>query len=149
MKITHCLLRCETLWYARRHRCFGETFSFLLQNFFFIGTTAPVGLGLPPWNCPFHFGFFLNHTQSVGLLGRVISSSQTWKNAHTQTLNIHALSGIRTHGPGLRASEDTARYRSATVTGPYFRIVYPKCRQRPNSVTSQKTIIFTVTAEKT
>jgi hypothetical protein len=25
---------------------------------FFIGTTAPVGLGLPPWNSPFHFGFF-------------------------------------------------------------------------------------------
>jgi hypothetical protein len=24
--------------------------------FFFIGTTAPVGLGLPPWNSPFHFG---------------------------------------------------------------------------------------------
>jgi hypothetical protein len=24
----------------------------------------------------------------------------------TQTLNIHALSGIQTHGPGVRASED-------------------------------------------
>jgi hypothetical protein len=36
-----------------------------------------VGLGLPPWNSPFHFRFsFLNHRQSVGLLGRVISSSQ-------------------------------------------------------------------------
>jgi hypothetical protein len=43
---------------------------------FFIGTTAPVGLGLPPWNSPFHFGFFfLNHRQSAGLLGRVISPS--------------------------------------------------------------------------
>jgi hypothetical protein len=29
------------------------------------------------------------------------------KNAHTtQTLNVHALIGIRTHGPGDRASED-------------------------------------------
>jgi hypothetical protein len=30
---------------------------------------------------------------------------------HTQALNIHALSGIRTHGPGFRASEDSARPR--------------------------------------
>jgi hypothetical protein len=31
--------------------------------------------------------------------------------AHTQTLNIHVLSGIRTHGLGFRASEDSARPR--------------------------------------
>jgi hypothetical protein len=57
----------------------------------------------------------LDLEQSVGLLGRVNSSSQglylytkTKKNAHTtQTLNIHALSGIRTHGPGVCASEDS------------------------------------------
>jgi hypothetical protein len=36
---------------------------------------------------------------------------------HTQTLNIHALSGIRTHDHGFRASEEKAHYRSATVTG--------------------------------
>jgi hypothetical protein len=30
---------------------------------------------------------------------------------HTQTLNIHALSGIRTNGPGFRASEHSARLR--------------------------------------
>jgi hypothetical protein len=30
---------------------------------------------------------------------------------HTQTLNIHALSGIRTHGPGFQATEDSARPR--------------------------------------
>jgi hypothetical protein len=30
---------------------------------------------------------------------------------HTQTLNIHALSGIRTHDPGFRASEDSACLR--------------------------------------
>jgi hypothetical protein len=29
----------------------------------------------------------------------------------TQTLNIHALSGIRTHDPGFRASEDSACLR--------------------------------------
>jgi hypothetical protein len=27
---------------------------------------------------------------------------------HTQTLNIHALSGIRAHGPDFRASKDSA-----------------------------------------
>jgi hypothetical protein len=58
---------------------------------------------------PFHFSF-LDLRQSVGLLGRVISSSQglylyinTEKHTHTQTLNIHALSGIRAHDPGFRA----------------------------------------------
>jgi hypothetical protein len=30
---------------------------------------------------------------------------------HTQTLNIHALCGIRTHDPGFRASEDSACLR--------------------------------------
>jgi hypothetical protein len=39
---------------------------------------------------------------------------------HTQTPNIHALSGIRTHDPGFRAS-----YRSATVTG-IISLVYLK-----------------------
>jgi hypothetical protein len=55
--------------------------------------------------------------QSVGLLGRVISSSQglclyTNRKTHTtQTLKIHALSGIPTHGPGVRASEDSSCLR--------------------------------------
>jgi hypothetical protein len=58
----------------------------------------------------------LDLEQSVGLLGRVISSSQglyLYKNTEkgTQTLNIHALSGIRTHGPGVRASEDNSCLR--------------------------------------
>jgi hypothetical protein len=49
-----------------------------------------LGLGLPPWNCPFHFGF-LDLRHSVGLLARVISSSQglclytnTEKRTHTK-----------------------------------------------------------------
>jgi hypothetical protein len=33
------------------------------------------------------------------------------KRTHTQILNIHALSGIRTHDPGFRASEDSACLR--------------------------------------
>jgi hypothetical protein len=37
--------------------------------------------------------------------------TQTQKNAHTLTLNIHALSGIRTYDPSFRASEDSACLR--------------------------------------
>jgi hypothetical protein len=40
-----------------------------ILNIFFFGATAPI------WASPFHFGF-LDLRQSVGLLGRVISSSQ-------------------------------------------------------------------------
>jgi hypothetical protein len=54
-----------------------------------------LGLGLPPWNSPFHFGF-LDLRQSVGLIGRVISSSQslylytnTEKHTHTHTHTKH------------------------------------------------------------
>jgi hypothetical protein len=42
-------------------------------------------------------------TQTVGLLGRVISPSQG-RHLHT---GIHALSGIRTHDPSVRESEDS------------------------------------------
>jgi hypothetical protein len=57
--------------------------------------------------------------QTVGLLGRVISSSQglylnTGKhkqNNHIDTPNIHALGGIRIHDLGFRASEDSACLR--------------------------------------
>jgi hypothetical protein len=45
-------------------------------SYFFLWHYSPnLGLGLPPWNFPFHFGF-LDLRQLVGLLGRVISSSQ-------------------------------------------------------------------------
>jgi hypothetical protein len=52
--------------------------------------------------------------QSVGLLGWVFSSSEglylytNTENAHeTSTLDIHAQSGIRSHGPDVRAIEDS------------------------------------------
>jgi hypothetical protein len=78
--------------------------------FFFLRRYSPnLGLGLPLWNSPFHFGF-LALRQSVGLLGRVINSSQGLSTC-TQTPNIHALGGIRTHDPGFRASEDSACFR--------------------------------------
>jgi hypothetical protein len=50
-------------------------------------------------------------TQSVGLLGRGISPSQG-RYLHTgQHTDIHALSGIRTHDPSVRASEDSSWLR--------------------------------------
>jgi hypothetical protein len=84
------------------------------EIFFFFGATTPfLGIGLPPWNSPFHFGL-LDLRYSVGLLGRAISSSQghypyrnTEKRTLTQIPNIHALSGIRNLDPGFRASEDS------------------------------------------
>jgi hypothetical protein len=49
------------------------------------------------------------------LVAKPLTYIQTQKHTHTQTPNIHALNGIRTHDPGFRASE--ALDRSATVTG--------------------------------
>jgi hypothetical protein len=64
------------------------------------------------------FSFVIFFTQTIRLLGWVISSSQgrylhTGQqkhriNAHT---NIHALSGIRTHDPSVLASEDNSCLR--------------------------------------
>jgi hypothetical protein len=63
-----------------------------------------------------HFGL-LDLRQSVGLLGRVISSSQGLylyinieKRTHTNTKHP-CLDKIRTHDPGFRASEDSACLR--------------------------------------
>jgi hypothetical protein len=54
---------------------------------------------------------FLNLRYSVGLFGREISPSQgrylhTEQHKHRINTDIHALSGIRTHDPSVRASED-------------------------------------------
>jgi hypothetical protein len=64
------------------------------------------------------FSYIIFFTQSVELLGRVISPAQgryliTGQqkhriNAHT---DIHVLSGIRTHDPSVRASEDSSSLR--------------------------------------
>jgi hypothetical protein len=53
-----------------------QLFICLMFIFFFLWLySPPLGLGLPPWNFPFHFSL-LDLGHSVGLLGRVISSSQ-------------------------------------------------------------------------
>jgi hypothetical protein len=63
---------------------------------------------------------FRNHfSHAVGFLGRVISSSQGLylntgqhkQNKSIHTPNIHSLSGIRTHDPSVRASEDSSCLR--------------------------------------
>jgi hypothetical protein len=66
----------------------------------------------------FFFSFVIFFTQSVGLLGRVISPSQgryLHKRQHTHRINahtdIHDLSGIRTHDPSVRASEESSCLR--------------------------------------
>jgi hypothetical protein len=95
---------------------------FLLQKHSFIFFSLALQPQFEPWPTSMKLSrftsVFLDLIQSVGLLGRVISSSQglylytkTEKRARTHTLNIHALSGIRTHDPGFRASEDNACVR--------------------------------------
>jgi hypothetical protein len=85
-----------------------------LFYFFFLGTTAPVGLGLAPWTSPLHFGFSRSYTFGripwVGdqLVARPLPVHKHRK-THTQ-INIHALSGIRTHDPGFQASEDSEAF---------------------------------------
>jgi hypothetical protein len=96
---------------------------------FFLWRYSPnLGLGLPPWNSPFHFGS-VDLRLPVGLLGRVVSSSQgpyvypntgkrTHSHTHTHTLNIHAPMGFE---PTIPASERAKTVHtldcSATVTG--------------------------------
>jgi hypothetical protein len=61
------------------------------------------------------FSFVMSFTQTVGLLGRVISPSQgqylhagQHKHRINAHIDIHALSGIRTHDTSVRASEDSS-----------------------------------------
>jgi hypothetical protein len=63
------------------------------------------------------FSVSWSYTLSVGILGREISQSQglylyTEQHKHRIThTDIHALNGIRTHDPSVRASEDTSCLR--------------------------------------
>jgi hypothetical protein len=66
----------------------------LHETFRFTSVTRSRTVGRTPWT-------------DDQLIARPLSVKQTQKDAHTtQTLNIHGLSGIRIHGPGVRASED-------------------------------------------
>jgi hypothetical protein len=101
------------LWYY--DRLLRDTFVviFLWRVSLSLSLPAPLYIAcVGPWPL---FQFHDIFTQTVGLLGRVISPSQgrylhTGQhkhriNAHT---DIHASNGIRTHDPSVRASEDSS-----------------------------------------
>jgi hypothetical protein len=83
-----------------------------------------LGLGLPPWNSPFHFGL-LDLTHSVGLLGRLISSSQgLYLYTHIENTRARARLHTHTHTHTHTQSHQTSMLWvgfeptiSATVTG--------------------------------
>jgi hypothetical protein len=91
-----------------------------INAFSFLWRYSPnLGLGLSPWNSPFNFSFLelktVSRTPWAGdqLVARPLLVHKHRKtHTYTQTLNIHALSGIRTHDPGFPESEDSACLRS-------------------------------------
>jgi hypothetical protein len=109
---------------------------------------------LPAQSVPRPLIQFRNHfSQTVGLLGPVISPSQGRYlnigqhqhriNAYTHTPNIHALRGIPTHDPSVRASEDSSCLRPRGYCDRlYARIVNTNhlsvIISRLNNVTLQK-----------
>jgi hypothetical protein len=63
------------------------------------------------------FSLYQSYTLSLGLLGRGIRSSQgrylhTEQHKQNKRTNIHALTGIRTHKPSVRASDERPRGHS-------------------------------------
>jgi hypothetical protein len=72
------------------------------RRFFLWRYSPSSGLGLPPWNFPFHF--------SDQLITRPLPVHKHRK-THIQTPNIHALSKVWTHDPGFWASKDSACLR--------------------------------------
>jgi hypothetical protein len=61
-------------YFFKIYLCSSLPIKFLIL-IFLLRYSPNLGLGLPPWNSPFHFSF-LDLRQSVGILGRVITSSQ-------------------------------------------------------------------------
>jgi hypothetical protein len=141
---------------------FGLLHGFVTANFSVVGSLAPRPISNPEdqgphfvWPChdlyvmgvPFFFEWLyspygpwplfslLIQSQSVGLLARMISSSQKplpkHRTAQTQTKlmytpNIHALSGIRTHDHGVRASEDSLYLRLWPAIGASTRSLFTR-----------------------
>jgi hypothetical protein len=90
----------------------------LFENYFFLLSrySPNLGLGLPPWNSPFHFDY-LDLRHSLGLLGRVISSTQglylytnTEKRTHTHKHQT-SMPWVGDSNIWSRASEDSACLR--------------------------------------
>jgi hypothetical protein len=95
-------------------------------RFFFHWLYSP----LEPWPLLFSFMIIL---QTVGLLGRVISSLQGLYlntgqhehriNTYTHTQNIHVFCGIRTNDPGFRESEDSTCLKRSLPWPAQYRIL--------------------------
>jgi hypothetical protein len=101
-----------------------------------------IRLFIHKWLCSLLFGpglffsFVVFLTQTAELLGRVISSSQDlylhtgqYKHRINSYTDIRALSGIRTHEPSVRASEDSSCLRPC---GHYDRL----CKSSINPITN-------------
>jgi hypothetical protein len=78
-----------------------------------------------PWSLFFSVSY--SYTQSVGLLGREISTSQG-RRLHTEhehriNADIHALIAIQTHNPSVRASEDSSCLRPRGHCDGIFRLI--------------------------
>jgi hypothetical protein len=101
----------------------GHCDRFVRQYFFSIALSAHSG---PRPLIQFRNRF----SQTVGLLGRVMSPSQGRylntgqhkQKKRTHALNIHALSRIGTHDPSVRASEDSSRLRPRGYCDRLFRL---------------------------
>jgi hypothetical protein len=121
--VTFAVHTCEQLYTAQRKetntpRNIHQTHNVCARQFF--------SMALPAHSGPWPLIQSRNHfSQTTGLLGRVISPSQgrylnTGQHKHrinAHTPNIHDLSGIRTHDPSVRASEDSSCLSAATVIG--------------------------------
>jgi hypothetical protein len=94
-----------------------------------------ISMALPAHSGPRPLIEFRNlSSQTVGLLGRVISPSQgrclnTGQhkhkiNAYTHTPIIHAVNGIRTHDPSVRASGDSSCLRPCGYCDQQYLYLY-------------------------
>jgi hypothetical protein len=85
-----------------------------IRFFFSFGATTSIGALAYLHETLFHFSLLdfrqVGRTPWMGdqLVARPLP---VHKHRKTHTPNIHALSWIRTHGPGIRVSEDSARLR--------------------------------------
>jgi hypothetical protein len=88
----------------------------LLSRIFFSLALQPCGPRPTPMNFSVHFGFSRSYTfgrtpwARDQLVARPLPEHKHRK-THTHKLNIHALSGIRSHDPGFQASEDSTCLR--------------------------------------
>jgi hypothetical protein len=135
------------MWQVYLNKCSFNLHAYLLHTLIssfihsFIHQWLYGPFGPWPWARARVFSFVIFFTETVGLLGRMISPSQCHYlhtgqhkhriNAHT---NIHALSGILTHDPSVRASEDSSCLRPP---GHCYRYTYQYLNKILNEITLQ------------